>query len=57
MNLGVVYDRKDQLERALDMYKIVLQKYPEYPLGIINLGIGYRRLNRLDEAMDQFQRP
>ncbi len=55
-NLGIVYDRQNKLERALNMYKLALQVAPWDAAAYVNAAVLLERLNRKKEALTYWQK-
>lgn len=55
-NLGVVYDRQNQMYQAAWEYEYAAKLMPHHPEPRNNLGLVHEKVGRLDEAIEQFQR-
>jgi len=53
---GYDFERKGQLDQAIESYKKALEVWPEYAHAHYNLGHVYRRQKKLDLATQEFQR-
>jgi tetratricopeptide (TPR) repeat protein len=55
-NLGIVYDRQNKLEQALNMYKLALQVAPWDAAAYVNTAVILERLNRKQEALAYWEK-
>ena len=58
-NLGIIYDRQNKLEKALDLYKLALQVAPWDAAAYVNTAVILERLDRKSEALafwEKYQR-
>ena len=58
-NLGIIYDRENKLEPALNMYKLALQVAPWDAAAYVNTAVILERLKRKSEALafwEKYQR-
>jgi len=58
-NLGIIYDRQDKVEQALNLYKLALQVAPWDAAAYVNAAVILERLNRRSEALafwEKYQR-
>jgi tetratricopeptide (TPR) repeat protein len=55
INLGNLYQKRGEFDRAETYYKKVIAAEPDYYLAYTNLGSMYTGLGRLQEAVDQLQ--
>jgi superkiller protein 3 len=58
-NLGLIYDRQNKLEQALNMYKLALQVAPWDAAAYVNAAVILERLKRTSEALafwEKYQR-
>jgi tetratricopeptide (TPR) repeat protein len=55
-NLGIVYDRQNKLEQALNMYKLALQVAPWDAAAYVNTAVILERLNRKQEALTYWEK-
>ena len=49
-DLGVVYDKNGQVDKAIDNYQKAIDRNPVYPEALFNLGLVFARLHRNEEA-------
>lgn len=58
-NLGIIYDKQNKIEKALDMYKLALQVAPWDAAAYVNTAVILERLERRSEALafwEKYQR-
>jgi superkiller protein 3 len=58
-NLGLIYDKQNKLEQALNMYKLALQVAPWDAAAYVNAAVILERLKRISEALafwEKYQR-
>jgi tetratricopeptide (TPR) repeat protein len=55
-NLGIIYDRQNKLEQALNMYKLALQVTPWDAAAYVNTAVILERLNRKQEALTYWEK-
>lgn len=58
-NLGIIYDRQNKLEQALNLYKLALQVAPWDAAAYVNTAVILERLKRKSEALafwEKYQR-
>ena len=55
-NLGIIYDRQNKLEQALNMYKLALQVAPWDAAAYVNTSVILERLNRKREALTYWEK-
>jgi tetratricopeptide (TPR) repeat protein len=55
-NLGIIYDKKNKLEQALNMYKLALQVAPWDAAAYVNTAVILERLNRKQEALAYWEK-
>jgi tetratricopeptide (TPR) repeat protein len=55
-NLGIIYDRENKLEQALNMYRLALQVTPWDAAAYVNTAVILERLNRRPEALSYWEK-
>ncbi|HTB23403.1 MAG TPA: tetratricopeptide repeat protein [bacterium] len=55
-NLGIIYDRENKVEHALNMYQLALQEAPWDAAAYVNAAVILERLNRRNEALAYWQK-
>jgi tetratricopeptide (TPR) repeat protein len=55
-NLGIIYDRTNKLEQALNMYKLALQVAPWDAAAYVNTAVILERLKRRSEALAYWEK-
>lgn len=55
-NLGIIYDRQNKLEQALNMYKLALQVAPWDAAAYVNTAVILERLKRRSEALAYWEK-
>jgi tetratricopeptide (TPR) repeat protein len=55
-NLGIIYDRQNKVEQALDMYKLALQVAPWDAAAYVNTAVILERLERRSEALAYWEK-
>jgi tetratricopeptide (TPR) repeat protein len=55
-NLGIIYDRHNKLEQALNMYKLALQVAPWDAAAYVNTAVILERLKRRSEALAYWEK-
>ena len=55
-NLGIIYDRQNKLEQALNMYKLALQVAPWDAAAYVNTAVILERLKRRNEALTYWEK-
>ena len=55
-NLGIIYDRQDKVEDALNMYKLALQVAPWDAAAYVNTAVILERLKRRSEALAYWEK-
>lgn len=53
---AIALRRMGKAEKAVEIYKLILEKKPNHPRILFNLGIAYARLNRIQEAEKVYQK-
>ena len=53
--MGVVYEKQDQLQDALDSYKHALRLKPDYAQAYCNMGVVYSKQDQLQDALDSYK--
>jgi tetratricopeptide (TPR) repeat protein len=55
LNLGIIYYKQKQYEKAIDEYKKCLKTEPDYVLAHYNLGLAYYSKQQYKLAREQFE--
>jgi tetratricopeptide (TPR) repeat protein len=55
-DLGLIYDKNGQLDKAVDNYQKALERDPRYSEALFNLGLVFARLHRNEEAHSMLTR-
>lgn len=55
INLGIAYQRVDELEKAKAALDKAIEAYPRHPVAHNELGIVLRRMGRFEEARKQYE--
>ncbi|MCX6763732.1 MAG: tetratricopeptide repeat protein [Candidatus Moranbacteria bacterium] len=55
-NLGDMYSRHGDFEKAAEEFKKSVEINPRYADGVHNLGLTYMQMGKLDEAIEQFKK-
>ncbi|MGH7442221.1 MAG: tetratricopeptide repeat protein, partial [bacterium] len=55
-NLGIIYDREDKIEHALNMYQLALQVAPWDAAAYVNAAVILERLDRRREALAYWEK-
>lgn len=55
-NLGIIYDRQDRIEHALNMYQLALQVAPWDAAAYVNAAVILEKLNRRSEALAYWEK-
>ncbi len=55
-NLGIIYDKQNKLEQALNMYKLALQVAPWDAAAYVNTAVILEKLNRKREALAYWEK-
>ena len=55
INLGMAYEEKHLLDKAMEQYKLALKADPKDAQGYNNLGMVYEQKGLIDQAIDQYQ--
>jgi len=55
-NLGIIYDRRNKVEHALNMYQLALQVAPWDAAAYVNAAVILERLNRRSEALAYWEK-
>lgn len=56
INLGIAYERDDDLESAERALRAAISLNPKHPVAHNELGIVYRKLGRFEKARDSYER-
>ncbi|HPW59254.1 MAG TPA: tetratricopeptide repeat protein, partial [Candidatus Rifleibacterium sp.] len=54
--MGNLYDKKNELDKAIEYWEKAVEIEPNYAEAQYNLGVGYFKLKKLDKARECWER-